>query len=160
MFLDRQLQLKILTELRDLFPNERLVERLACFEDSKEFHRNIFYLSEHGLIAGTEQRISENMEPARIMALAIITAKGLDFLEDDGGLSAILGKVVVKFDHNDLAMLLHTVDHADGTEQEKKQFKEMLISLPGDRLKTMYTQLMKLGMDNLPAVLRSIEGFF
>ena len=35
-----------------------------------------------------------------------ITAKGLDFLEDDGGLSAILGAITVKLDPDDLRALI------------------------------------------------------
>ena len=83
------------------------------FWDHPHIHANLIYLQEHQLIDGT--LVNGNMEiwnPG-------ITAKGLDFLEDDGGLSAILGAITVKLDPDDLrALIAARIEESDlPTEQ-------------------------------------------
>jgi hypothetical protein len=90
MHLDRKLQLTILQELRDNYPNDVAVHRLNCFSEDRQFLGNLIYLREHGLVSG---EITEEFSAGgsiKSMLWAIITAAGLDFIEDDGGLSAIL----------------------------------------------------------------------
>ena len=55
-----------------------------------QFLGNLIYLREHGLVSG---EITEEFSAGgaiKSMLWAVITAAGLDFIEDDGGLSAIL----------------------------------------------------------------------
>ena len=84
MKIDRDLQLEVLSFCRDAYPASADLTQ-SPFWDHPHIHANLIYLQEHQLIDGT--LVNGNMEiwnPG-------ITAKGLDFLEDDGGLSAILG---------------------------------------------------------------------
>lgn len=90
MNLDRKLQWEILLELREHFPNDVAIHRLKCYTDQQHFLGNLLYLREHGLVGG---EISEEFSAGgsvKSMVWAIITAKGLDFMEDDGGINAIL----------------------------------------------------------------------
>jgi hypothetical protein len=86
MRLNRAMQREILEELRRAYPETVDFQSRANFPDP-EFQGNLFYLHEHGLIAGN---VREALNLPRTMPGASITATGLDFLEDDGGLSAIL----------------------------------------------------------------------
>lgn len=99
MKLNRKLQHDILVALSKVYPNSLLVSELPGFADSREFMGNLFYLQEHGIIAGGDIR-----EPGRCRSMvdAQITKTGLDFLADDGGLRAILGARTVKFDADEL----------------------------------------------------------
>lgn len=157
MFLDRSLQLSILKELRSIYPDSGAVQRLQCFEDSRQFHGNLMYLHEHNLVGG---EISHSAQPDKLrnfLRKAIITADGLDFLEDDGGLGAILGKVVVKFDDNDLGLLLKAIDTSDAPPDKKSAIKDTIKSLPAEGLKQIYTRLLNYGLDKTPDVLRLIQ---
>lgn len=105
MELDRKLQYDILQALRDVYPDSLLVSAMPGFSHDRTFMGNLFYLQEHGVIAGGDIR-----EPGqcRSMVDAQITKAGLDFLAADGGLEAILGKQTVKFEFAELAEALTT----------------------------------------------------
>ena len=90
MQLDRELQLTLLQELRDNFPNDVAVHRLASYSEDRQFLGNLIYLREHGLVSGEITAVISVGGSIKSMPWAIITAAGLDFIEDDGGLSAIL----------------------------------------------------------------------
>lgn len=160
MYLDRELQLAILKELREVYSSKTYVSKLTSFEDTEQFYGNLIYLRQHDLVSGEIKDTPPSRNRIRIIETTSITATGLDFLEDDGGLSAILGKVVVKFDTNDLATIMQVVERSKGTDEEKARFKTIIKSLPADGLKTVYTRLLNLGLDNLPVALRSIEKLF
>ncbi len=93
MQLNRAMQLEILRCLRDAYP-EVIEVRTIPGSDDADFQGNLFYLTEHDLVASEAVRDF----PEKEIFTAQITAKGLDFLEDDGGLGAILGKITVRFD--------------------------------------------------------------
>lgn len=113
MELNRKLQYDILVALREVYPDSLLVSAMPGFANDREFMGNLFYLQEHGVIAGGDIR-----EPGqcRSMVDAQITKAGLDFLTDDGGLEAILGRQRVKFEINDL---LEALDVDDGAENHE-----------------------------------------
>jgi len=99
MKLNRQLQKKILQALQEVYPDSLLVAALPEFQQGREFMGNLFYLQEHGLIEGGDIR-----EPGqcRSMVDAQITRDGLDFLENDGGLGAILAMTSVVIESEDM----------------------------------------------------------
>jgi len=152
MHLDRQLQNKILNEFRDSYPNRASVQMLSCFEHSRQFFGNLIYLKGHGLIEGEVEKITEDRNPFKIMSFAEITPAGLDFLEDDGGLGAILGRVVVKFDENDVIKLIEAVDLSNAPADIKDEFKKVIKSLPAEGLKTICTWILTQGLGNLRAL--------
>ena len=60
----------------------------------------------------------------------VITAKGIDFIVNDGGLSSILGVVTVKL-HNDTlqALLTDRIDQAEISDAEKSSLKNALSTI-------------------------------
>ena len=91
---------------------------------------NIMYLEEHGLL----RRLDFHGKPVPFYDLSgadkdfyIATAKGIDFIQQDGGLSAILGVVTVKL-HSDTiqALLAAKIDEAKISQEEKNRLKAAL----------------------------------
>lgn len=106
MTLNRELQFKILNALADTYPDSLLVSSLPQFNEERVYMANLFYLKEHGLIDGGDIR-----EPGlcRSMVDAQITCKGLDFLANDGGVSALLHRFI-KFEVEELVEALARSD--------------------------------------------------
>src|ERR1700689_3844572 len=89
---DRELQHRLLLKLREGYP--RTLLQIAGDEaEPAAMMRNMAYLNEHALCNAI---VKENGRGQMEFRGAALTAKGIDFLEDDGGLSAILGVVTVK----------------------------------------------------------------
>ena len=95
-------------------------EGLSCVTQ-KFINRNVYYLKGHGLVDYPDDSKCSYIYNLRI------TAKGIDFLADDGGLSAILGVVTVKL-HGDTiqALLAAKIDEADIPPEEKGRLKTEL----------------------------------
>jgi hypothetical protein len=88
-----------------------------------------------------------------------ITAEGLDFLEDDGGLSAILRTVTVRFDAENLRSLIEQKILSLSLLQEKKETAiTELKKLPVEALKATLLKLAEKGIEHVDivAALRSI----
>jgi hypothetical protein len=83
MKIDRPLQRQILTALADQYPLSVIADTLQS-ADEPHFQQNLHYLRERGLIEG-----SGDVDKGIAILMARITAAGLDFLEDDGGLEAL-----------------------------------------------------------------------
>lgn len=94
-FLDRQLQKTLLCQLVIVYPKPLSIEFLIRNDEDKAL-RNLAYLEEHGLVNVDWNGARIDMKPAS----ATITAKGLDFISDDGGLTAEFGVVTVNL-HKD-----------------------------------------------------------
>ena len=89
---------------------------------------------------------------------AVITWRGIDFLEDDGGVSAILNKVVVKFDEEDLTKILTMkLAQSDLSPEDKKSVMKTIKSLPAEGIMTVYTHLLTQGLKSLPDVPQLIQ---
>ena len=129
MKLDRSLQFRLLQECRNAYP--------GALEDKNEIrdpdvNANLIYLYEHELIVGT--LVNGNVEIRRPQ----ITAKGLDFLEDDGGISAILGTITVKIDRDDLRSLIAAhVEASDLPVEEKGALSDAMRSLSAQALREL-----------------------
>lgn len=96
MKLNRVLQHELLLGLADVYPEpitHELWDALTEKYGADVFHANARYLDGHGLV---------NRTVSAIGTFIVITPEGLDFLVDDGGLSAILNTVTVKL-HEDTA---------------------------------------------------------
>ncbi|KPN73381.1 hypothetical protein [Neisseria sp. 74A18] len=106
--------------------NEKQAQILGVIQDDPDefadkFIKNILYLTQHGLIE-TEINGFDSW-----MLYIQITHKGIDFLQQDGGLSAILGVVTVKLHSDTIQELLAAkIDQADITEAEKGRLKTEL----------------------------------
>lgn len=99
---------------------------------AEKFIKNIIYLTQHGLIESRIQGLDSWMLQLQI------THKGIDFLQQDGGLSAILGVVTVKL-HSDTiqALLSAKIDEADIPQSEKGRLKSELGKIKDAALSTI-----------------------
>lgn len=138
-WLDRNLQHKFLSELYKVYPdsityeyyiNAAIAQTTGVIEAEEDAlfvlkqSANLQYLAEHGLVVFGDKTF--------ITATVKITAKGIDFLMDDGGLSAILGVVTVKLHSDTIQALLNTkIDQADIPPEEKSKLK-VILSKMGD----------------------------
>ena len=143
-WLDRNLQREILKELNNIYPDSKkyeywidaaIAQVLGVIETVGEAElyiakrsANLRYLAEHGLVVCNDKNLSATVK---------ITAKGIDFLSDDGGLSAILGVVTVKL-HSDTiqALIAAKIDQAEISDSEKSWLKKELGKIKDTALST------------------------
>ena len=146
---DRKIQRQILETLRTAYP-KRVDTRSMTFSDT--VGENLAYLEEHGLV---DAKWSGNFAVAN----AKITARGIDFLSDDGGLSAILDTVVVKL-HSDTIkeLLISQVDGSDQPDNIKSQLKAKIRELPANAVSTIATEAVKIGLKHAPDAITWLTG--
>lgn len=146
-WLDRNLQHEILKELNNIYPDSKTYEYwidaaiaqvAGVIETVGEAElyiakrsANLRYLAEHGLVVCNDKNLSATVK---------ITAKGIDFLTDDGGLSAILGVVTVRL-HSDTiqALLGAKINEANIPPEEKSRLKGILSKM-GDVALAKFTE--------------------
>jgi hypothetical protein len=145
--LDRAIQRQIIELLREHYPDSALPTRELKL-DGTQAAANLRYLEEHGLCKsgvkfGGRGDISFNP--------STITAAGLDFLEDDGGLSAILGVVTVKLHADTIRDMIDAkIETSSMPTEEKSKLRKVLASLSEAGLKAATTDLVKIGLEHLP----------
>lgn len=146
MGLDRELQLEILRKLAEKYPN-RLDVFSAIKADHESMVANLHYLEEHGLIvSGLVQFMGGRWGGTDSKA----TADGMDFLEQDGGLSAALGVVTVRLHDNTIKDLIATKVMESALEpDDKKKYLDQLKSLPADATKHLAMKLLDLGVEKI-----------
>lgn len=160
---DRALQLEILNALIDCTPNSlnKVQERelIEKFDNYDHFVASMLYLEMHGLVTTPFVR-SETMAGVDFIFNAphcYITEKGIDFILDDGGLSAIL-KVQTFRLHNDTIIALEDIIRiANMPEDQKKGLISKLRELPADAIKHLTLQLLTQGVLNLPNAVQLIQ---
>ncbi|WP_329855330.1 hypothetical protein [Stenotrophomonas muris] len=117
---------------------------------------NIAYLHEHGLVRG---EWIGSLDRGDTLMRATITARGMDFLADDGGLGAILGVVTIRLDDETLkAIIEQRVRGSELSEDEKNRFVDQLRKLPGETTKHLVLKLVDAGLDNWQRALPVLQG--
>lgn len=142
-WLDRNLQHEFLSELYKVYPdsitydyyiNAAIAQTSGVIEAEEDASfvlkqsANLQYLAEHGLVVFDNETL--------ITATVKITAKGIDFLMDDGGLSAILGVVTVKLHSDTIQALIAKIDQAEISDSEKSWLKKELGKIKDTALST------------------------
>lgn len=158
MKLDRQYQRELLTKLAEAYPQRCNVDQLlaqASDEDKNRYVKNMAYLEEHGLVMSG---ITRNFT-GTLLTNPGITAAGLDFIADDGGLTAILSTVTIRL-HDDTLRALIGQKIAEGplAPADKKKWSDALRSLPADAIKHLTMKLLDAGLNHAPDALRIIES--
>lgn len=152
--LDRELQLKFLKELEEMYPEAYIDYK----EPSRETVVNLAYLADHDLI-NCETRTDDNGRISIISAK--ITAAGLDFLADDGGLTAILGVVTVKLHADTIKdLMIAKIQSSEATPTVKQNLIKKLKELPADTAKELFMTIVKKGIDSIPDVAKWLPTFF
>jgi hypothetical protein len=147
MKINRELQLNLLKLLSDAYPQYVVANNIPG--DKDEVNANLHYLIEHDLVNGP---VTDFMSGERIVGMAIITAAGIDFLADDGGLSAILGVVTVKLHEESIRQLLvDRVSRADLPAEQRSSLLQAIRNLPARALQTATEKLLENGADQMLA---------
>ncbi len=153
MKLSRELQKEMLEHLRDCYPNGS--DEVVNLGDQEQSTGNLYYLRELGLVTLLD---SEYMSGEKAIHQAKITAKGLDFIEDDGGVSAILGTITVKLHEDTLRQLIEAkVKVSNAPEDQKTGLLKALREAPGDAIKHLTEKLLDLGLENAPKAFPLIQ---
>lgn len=153
--LDRGLQHQILNQLRDIYPHQGTVQKLWGTQSDNSLLVNLSYLNEHGLIDLTTKTL---MSGEILLGFAKITARGMDFIANDGGLSAILGVVTVKLHEDTIkALLIQKVEAADGDATVKAKLIAKIKDIPSESLGTVTQRALDAGLDLAPDLLGSLS---
>jgi len=148
MKLDRDIQRKILETLADSYPEASDLQThhlMGLDREATRFH--LHYLEEHGLV---KCAWSVAISMPTICVRVAITAKGLDFLSDDGGLSAILGVVTVRLDATQWAELLACKVEAlpNVSHDERSEIAKALRNLPAKAIEKVSSKLLDWAVDH------------
>lgn len=155
MKLDRQVQRELLGKLADAYPKKLTTMEMRDVCDRSIASANLAYLREHGLVTYLEKQVLSG-EP--IPSNVQITARGIDFLADDGGLSAVLGVVTIKLHQDTLQALLATaIDRAKLPPEEKKTMLDRFRSLSSTGMTALIEQLVSKGVENAPDAIDAIR---
>ena len=133
--------------LRDEYP--RKIDEQPDIEGVEEeaIYANLSYLEGHGLC---ESGLVQSADGVFGWAGASITASGIDFLEEDGGLSAILGVVTIKLHADTLRELLSAkIESAPIPPEEKSRLKKLLATLSETALKAGATEMVVTGLKHV-----------
>lgn len=151
---NRTLQLEILRALRNDYPGRTNIHDLPR---NNQLLANLHYLHEHGLVDVVHD---ETMGNHHAILAPKITAKGLDFLEDDGGVTAILSTVIVKLNPDDLrALLAGRVESSNLPDKEKSALARTIRSLTTTGLQSLTNRLVNDAVANGPGVLQILQNF-
>ncbi|MDH2626504.1 hypothetical protein ACOUKR_08895 [Acinetobacter baumannii] len=164
MSLDRRLQLELLEKLRSVYPSHYELNNDFIF-GTAEYEKaaiNLYYLKQHGLVEDISLVKATGFGGYFNLQfnLPTITHKGMDFLADDGGLSAILNIVTIKFEADTLkALLSNHINQSDLPPEDKKTMTDALEELPAETIKHLTMKLLDAGLENLPNALVLISTY-
>lgn len=103
-----------------------------------ELWREVNYLKDHGLLTLDSQcSIRSDLGNFCIYGFIKATVKGMDFIFDDGGLSAILNVQTIKFHRDAVVVLEDLIAISNMNEAEKEKAKSTLGELSTEALKTV-----------------------
>lgn len=158
MKLDRDYQRKLLEQLAESYPRYHDVRTLLDDMDEageERYIANMIYLEEHGLV---KSGISFALGGESMFTLPKITAAGMDFLADDGGLGAILGVLTVRLHADTMRELITAkIDSAPIPPEEKSRIKRHLETLSQEALKVLAKSLMEKGLAHLPDAVQWLQ---
>lgn len=108
---------------------------------------NIYYLHEHKLIHFDEKGYRHLKMPEFYFVKA--TATGIDFMQQDGGLSEILNVTTVKFDRKAVVVLEDLIAMSNLSDADKQKAKLTLGELSTEALKTVVQTVTTTGLSML-----------
>ncbi|WP_232829677.1 hypothetical protein [Rahnella sp. NRRL B-41462] len=145
---DREKQKELLEILSRYFPQspdmDGEIEIKSLFESDEEFFPNAMYLEEHGLVI---TNALYGFQGVTIEThLMKITAKGIDFILQDGGLGAILGVQTIKFHHSAVVVLEDLISLSNISDPEKEKAKTKLSEMTTESLKAIVQTVTTAGL--------------
>jgi hypothetical protein len=153
MHLDRSKQLAMLNALATVYP--RYTTAVVDAQVTEEDLTNLWYLKEQGLV---DCALELSLSQSYIFEGARITAKGLNFLADDGGISAILGTVTVRLHADSIKELLLTrIDSSSAPPEKKSWLKKQIETASSETIKKIVGSLLDQGVKRAPELLQWVE---
>lgn len=153
--MNRPLQLKVLKSLSERYPAPVHASDLGFQPDEAQWTFNAMYLHEHELVAATS---SQALFGPLHVPMARITHKGLDFLQDDGGLSAILNVLTVRLDAETIrALIEEKVEASDLPAAEKIKLMDWLKIAGTEGLQEATRRLVGAALDHAPDAIRLLQ---
>lgn len=150
-FPNRSNQREMLTELMSQYPAQIDVQGWGYPNLSAE----LSYLHEHELAEVTFSQSFGHSMPTPIFAK--LTAKGVDFLQQDGGLSAILGVVTIKLHDDTIKALIETkIMESSLSQPDKHRYLDALRELPAETTKHLVLKLVDMGLEHKEAAISAI----
>src|SRR5690606_5343312 len=127
-----------------------------------KFVANLAYLEAHKLISEKSILMPNTYGDYNAMPnISAITHTGMDFLADDGGLSAILGTVTIKFEAEQFRTILESMILSSTLPAEQKNTMiSTLRELPAESIKHLTTRIVDLGWDNLDSLMTILQNSF
>lgn len=150
-FPNRQHQREILQTLLEAYPASVDVQSW----DYPNLPAELKYLHEHSLAEVTFSQSISASAPRPVFAK--LTAKGVDFLQQDGGLSAILGVVTIKLHDDTIKDLIEAkIMQSDLPQPDKRRYIDALRELPAETTKHLVMKLVDMGLDHKDAAVSVI----
>ncbi|PHM22239.1 hypothetical protein [Xenorhabdus ehlersii] len=162
---DRALQLDILTYLYNAFPNPledgEYEGLLGKFNNPDHLIANMLYLEMHELIQKPfiQSTTFDGVTYIFNNHTCFITEKGIDFLLDDGGLSAILKVQTIRIHSDSIKALEELIVNFDANSDVKSSLKSKLRELPASAITHLMNELLAKGIANLPVAFQIIQKF-
>lgn len=146
--LDRLRQRQLLLHLASAYPEVVDAGELDSICPGTSLRVNMAYLQEHGLV---DAKFSQYVDLGTQLTWGKITAKGIDFIADDGGLGAILNVQTIRL-HEDTvrALLIRKVEASDASQTVKEKLVDKLKSLPADGIGKLTEKALEAGLNALP----------
>lgn len=118
-------------------------------EQTKKNERHLVYLIEHGLCKVYYQKSLE--QELYFAAPMSLTSKGIDYLSENGGLTAQEKTITIRFEEDTIKKLIEAkIESMNATEKEKHSLKQYLKSLSGKILEEKVLALVSLGINHIP----------
>lgn len=164
MILDREFQLELMTKMAEVYPAAYNFSQDEQYRDSDfrtKLFINLYYLQSHGLLEAKSIHLTLGIGGGQSWSLGNtrLNHRGMDFLADDGGLSAILGTVTIKFETEQLrAILAAKIMSSDLSSERKNTMVEAIKQLPAEGLKHLTMKIVDTGWDNMDSLMRLIQS--
>lgn len=157
---NRSRQRDLLERARNAYPHPVLFSNSRTPEfDMVTIRAELHYLAGHGLIELEATSDPDAEDPCADDTdwcfLCALTHRGIDFLAEDGGLSAVLGVLSIKL-HQDTVreLLLHRVADSDANSTVKGKMVEQIKALPASTIEQVAKMALDAGIRKLPDVLQ------
>lgn len=166
MKVDRALQRKILEKLYEEHPYQITHQKLPSLhpDDPELVYANLVYLHGHGLVEVIKPNFNipiSSRDDELLFSSARITSQGIDFLENDGGLSAILKVVTVKLHEETLtALLQRRIQESDIPPADKSALTKQLESLGDEGAKHLLLKALDAGLAQAPNAMEWLTNLF
>lgn len=152
---DRTLMLEILEHAAESYPDPFDLDAFNSERGKAKVASTMAYLEEHGLAKGlARQRLADDTSYAE----ATITAAGMDYISDDGGLTSELGTVTVRIEAETIrTIIMAHAEKTEGSRHQKNRLRQQLEALPEEGLRHLTKQLIDAGLKATPQTIQWLQ---